>query len=105
MELIIVIALSQDVICGTIPRVGKGKWLQELIENNISFSDKNVGPIQILIGADISGKLMTGGVKLLASGPAAIETKLRWTVFGKNGMPKISDNSTLLVTTMLNKKH
>ncbi|GBM65942.1 hypothetical protein AVEN_152159-1 [Araneus ventricosus] len=45
---------------------------------------------------------MTGGFKLLASGPAAIETKLGWTVFGENGMREISDNSTLLVTSMLN---
>ncbi|GBM59311.1 hypothetical protein AVEN_60655-1 [Araneus ventricosus] len=47
---------------------------------------------------------MTGGFKLLASGPAAIETKLGWTVFGKNGVREISDNSTLLVTSMLNKE-
>ncbi|GBN97879.1 hypothetical protein AVEN_172579-1 [Araneus ventricosus] len=76
-------ALGQDVICGSIPPVAKGEWLQELRENNISFSDENDGPIEILIGADIAGKLMTGGFKLLASGPAAIETKLGWTVFGK----------------------
>ncbi|CAL1266110.1 unnamed protein product [Larinioides sclopetarius] len=59
---------------------------------------------EILIGADIAGKLMTGGFKLLTSGPAAIETKLGWTVFGKNGMREISDNSALLVTSMLNKE-
>ncbi|GBM21356.1 hypothetical protein AVEN_149923-1 [Araneus ventricosus] len=69
--------LGQDAICGSIPPVVKGKWLQELREN-ISFSDKNDGPIEILIGADIEGKLMTGGFKLLASGPATIETKLGW---------------------------
>ncbi|GBM36320.1 hypothetical protein AVEN_163254-1 [Araneus ventricosus] len=97
-------ALGQDVICGSIPPVVEGEWLQELRESNISFSDKNDGPIEILIGADIAGKLMTGGFKLLASGPAAIETKLGWTVFGKNGMREISDNSTLLVTSMLNKE-
>ncbi|GBM70831.1 hypothetical protein AVEN_69118-1 [Araneus ventricosus] len=67
-------ALGQDVICGSIPPVCAG--LQKLRENNISFSDKNDGPIEILIGADIAGKFMTGGFKLLASGPAAIETKL-----------------------------
>ncbi|GBN82784.1 hypothetical protein AVEN_143835-1 [Araneus ventricosus] len=97
-------ALGQDVICGSIPPVVEGEWMQELRENNISFSDKNDGPIEILIGADIAGKLMTGGFKLLASGPAAIETKLGWTVSGKNGMREISDNSTLLVTSMLNKE-
>ncbi|GBM88234.1 hypothetical protein AVEN_146371-1 [Araneus ventricosus] len=59
------------------------------------------GPIEILIGADIAGKLMTRGFKLLASGPAAIETKLGWTVFGENCIPEISDNSTLLATSML----
>ncbi|GFT60091.1 uncharacterized protein NPIL_313491 [Nephila pilipes] len=50
------------------------------------------------------GKLMTGGFKLLTSGPAAIETKLSWTLFGKNGMREISDNSVLLITSMLNKE-
>ncbi|GBM85422.1 hypothetical protein AVEN_130136-1 [Araneus ventricosus] len=99
-------ALGQDVICGSIPPVAKGEWLLELRENNISFSDKkkNYGPQEILIGADITEKLMTGGFKLLTSGPAAIETKLGWTVFGKNGMREISDNSTLLVISMLNKE-
>ncbi|GBM13243.1 hypothetical protein AVEN_61738-1, partial [Araneus ventricosus] len=97
-------ALGQDVICGSIPPVVEGEWMQELRENNISFSDKNDGPIEILIGADIAGKLMTGGFKLLPSGPAAIETKLGWTVLGKNCMREISDNSTLLVTSMLNKE-
>ncbi|GBM65655.1 hypothetical protein AVEN_217646-1 [Araneus ventricosus] len=47
---------------------------------------------------------MTGDFKLLASGPAAIETKLGWTVFEKNGTREISDNSTLLVTSILNKE-
>ncbi|GBO21223.1 hypothetical protein AVEN_186455-1 [Araneus ventricosus] len=47
---------------------------------------------------------MAGGFKLVASGPTAIETKLGRTVFGTNGMPDISDNSTLLVTSMLNKE-
>ncbi|GFT03913.1 hypothetical protein NPIL_149591 [Nephila pilipes] len=28
---------------------------------------------------------MTGGFKLITSGPTAIETKLGWTLFGKNG--------------------
>ncbi|GBN14932.1 hypothetical protein AVEN_249823-1 [Araneus ventricosus] len=97
-------ALGQDVICGSIPPVVEGEWMQKLRENNISLSDKNDGPIEILIGADIAGKLMTGGFKLLASGPAAIETKLGWTVFGKNGIREISDNSTLIVTSMLNKE-
>ncbi|GBO31807.1 hypothetical protein AVEN_149274-1 [Araneus ventricosus] len=76
-------ALGRDVICGSIPPAAKGGWLQELRGNSISFSDKNDGPIEILIGADIAGKLMTGGFKPLASGPAEIETKLGWTVFGK----------------------
>ncbi|GBN68648.1 hypothetical protein AVEN_251378-1 [Araneus ventricosus] len=40
---------------------------------------------------------MTGGFKLLTSGLATIETKLGWTVFGKNPMPEISGNSTLLL--------
>ncbi|XP_035231022.1 uncharacterized protein LOC118202916 [Stegodyphus dumicola] len=87
-----------------IPPVANGEWIQELKENNISVCDDSNGPIEILIGADIAGKLMTGGFKLLTSGLAAIETKLGWTLFGKNGMREISDNSALLVTSMLNKE-
>ncbi|XP_035205512.1 uncharacterized protein LOC118180543 [Stegodyphus dumicola] len=97
-------ALSQDIICGSIPPVANGEWIRELKENNISVCDDSNGPIEILIGADIAGKLMTGGFKLLTSGLAAIETKLGWTLFGKNGMREISDNSALLVTSMLNKE-
>ncbi|GFT99261.1 uncharacterized protein NPIL_491871 [Nephila pilipes] len=75
--------LSQDIICESIPPVVKGEGIRELKENNISVCDDSNGPIQIFIGADIAGKLMTGGFKLLTSGPAAIETKLGWTLFGK----------------------
>ncbi|GBN32831.1 hypothetical protein AVEN_94652-1 [Araneus ventricosus] len=97
-------ALVQKIIYGAISLIGKAEWLQELRENNIYFSDKNDGPMEMLIGADIAGKLMTVGFKLLASDAAAKETKLGWTIFGKTVMPEISDNSTLPVTSMLSKE-
>lgn len=40
-------------------------------------------PIEILIGADIAGKLMTGRIKQLKCGLTAIETYLGWTIMGE----------------------
>ncbi|GBN48118.1 Transposable element Tc3 transposase [Araneus ventricosus] len=57
---------GQDIIFGTILPVGEGEWLQELGGNNICFPDKNDGPIEILIRAEIAGKLKTRGIRLLA---------------------------------------
>ncbi|GBM38066.1 hypothetical protein AVEN_40947-1 [Araneus ventricosus] len=72
--------LGQEAICATIPPVADGSWIKELSENNIHLSDQRHGPIELLIGADVAGKLLTGGYKLLPSGLVAIETRLGWTV-------------------------
>ncbi|KFM70283.1 Transposable element Tcb2 transposase, partial [Stegodyphus mimosarum] len=97
-------ALGHKVICGTIPPVGRRNLINELKENNIYLNGQSDGPIEILVGADVHGKLMTGSFRLLPSSLAAIETKLGWTVLGKNSISEISNNPTVLVTSMLNKE-
>ncbi|GBM28848.1 hypothetical protein AVEN_43569-1 [Araneus ventricosus] len=68
--------LGQEAICATITPVAGGSWMKERSENNIHFSDQRHGPIELLIGADVAGKFLTGGYKLLLSGLVAIETRL-----------------------------
>ncbi|GFY55039.1 integrase_H2C2 domain-containing protein [Trichonephila inaurata madagascariensis] len=54
--------LDQNVICGNIPRVSKGSILKELKRNNIWLSDMGADcpKIDILIGSDNYGKILTG---------------------------------------------
>lgn len=40
-------------------------------------------PIELLIGADVAGKLFTGQKKILKCGLVAIETVLGWALMGK----------------------
>ncbi|GFR22100.1 integrase_H2C2 domain-containing protein [Trichonephila clavata] len=55
-------ACDQDVISGDIPQVSKGSILKELKRNNIRLSDMGADcpKIDILIGSDNYGKILTG---------------------------------------------
>ncbi|GBN01825.1 hypothetical protein AVEN_208550-1, partial [Araneus ventricosus] len=59
--------------------------LENLRVNNIELSDVtcNENEIDLLIGADLIGKLLTGRCVYFNFGLAAIHTKLEWTVIGK----------------------
>ncbi|KAJ0170919.1 hypothetical protein K1T71_013691 [Dendrolimus kikuchii] len=89
-------ALSRDSICNNIPKVDfKDKKLCNLLnQHNIILTDKTGGndDIGILIGADISGFLLTGTFVQLENGLTAIKTKLGWTLQGQE--VSISKNST-----------
>ncbi|GFR28870.1 integrase catalytic domain-containing protein [Trichonephila clavata] len=76
--------LDQDVICGDIPRVSKGSILKELKRNNIWLSDMGADcpKIDMLIGSDNYGKILTGRVRQLKGGLTAVCTKLGWVVCG-----------------------
>ncbi|GBM68035.1 hypothetical protein AVEN_75875-1 [Araneus ventricosus] len=78
-------ALDQAVICENIPAASEGPWLDELKDLGVILTDTNVysESIQVLIGADIMGRLLTGKRKLLSSGLVAVETLLGWTLMGK----------------------
>ncbi|KAF2890615.1 hypothetical protein ILUMI_15558 [Ignelater luminosus] len=59
-------------------------WIEELKLHNIYLSDINTdGAIEVLLGADVVGSLLTGNRKEVRNGLIAFETKLGWTVMGK----------------------
>ncbi|GBM54853.1 hypothetical protein AVEN_162245-1 [Araneus ventricosus] len=78
--------------------------MKELSENNIHLSDQCHGPIELIIGADVAGKLLTGGYKLLHSGLVAIETRLGWTVMGRTRRERGDEYTDLIVTSMLTRE-
>ncbi|UYV84235.1 hypothetical protein LAZ67_X001627 [Cordylochernes scorpioides] len=95
--------LGQDIICGEIPRTPKEAWLNELKGSRIWLSDlgRDSPKIELLIGSDIYGSLLSGRVKQLENGLTAIETHLGWTICGPS--PKKdeqTDYSSLVVISM-----
>ncbi|GBM00954.1 hypothetical protein AVEN_6294-1, partial [Araneus ventricosus] len=92
--------LDQDVICGDIPRISKGPILKELKRNKIWLSDigSDCPKIDMLIGSDIYGKILTGLVKQLKGGLTAVNTKLGWVVCGKfDDFPIQNDQSASIL--------
>ncbi|GFS61059.1 integrase catalytic domain-containing protein [Trichonephila clavipes] len=75
-------ALDHDVICNDISSAKNGSWIHELKTKNIFLTDiqENTGPIEVLLGADVAGKLITGRREELKTGLVALETKLGWTL-------------------------
>ncbi|GFR15062.1 uncharacterized protein TNCT_364291 [Trichonephila clavata] len=78
-------ALDQDIICNDIASVRYGPWMRELKRKKIFITDfqNDSGPIEILLGADVVGKLFTGKREELMSGLVAMGTKLGWTLMEK----------------------
>ncbi|UYV73534.1 hypothetical protein LAZ67_10004015 [Cordylochernes scorpioides] len=84
-------------------RTPKGAWLNELKGSRIWLSDlgRDSPKIELLIGSDIYGSLLSGRVKQLENGLTAIETHLGWTICGPS--PKKdeqTDYSSLVVISM-----
>lgn len=77
--------LSQNKICDTIPSIKRDSWVEKLHKQKIVLSDvgNEQNSIDILIGADVAGKLFTGNKFELCNGLTALETLLGWTVMGK----------------------
>ncbi|KAF8778899.1 hypothetical protein HNY73_015580 [Argiope bruennichi] len=75
----------------------QGSHFKELRDYNIHLAEDLDGPIEILIGADVAGKLITGNHLQLKNGITAIETKLGWMVIGRAK----SENISLLITSLL----
>ncbi|XP_055940933.1 uncharacterized protein LOC129971324 [Argiope bruennichi] len=89
--------LGQEEVCDSILSRKRGSHFKELRDYNIHLAEDLDGPIQILIGADVAGKLITGNHLQLKNGITAIETKLDWTVIGRANI----ENTSLLTTSML----
>ncbi|GBM77617.1 hypothetical protein AVEN_145526-1 [Araneus ventricosus] len=92
-------AFSGRKICGFVPKIEDPKVLDKLRVNNIELSDVtcNENEIDLLIGADLIGKLLTGRCVQLNFGLAAIHTKLGWTVIGKETGLYSSDDYPLWI--------
>ncbi|CAG7725842.1 unnamed protein product, partial [Allacma fusca] len=95
--------LDQHVICGRIPRASFSPIVEELESVGISITDwgEEHLDINLLIGADVYGKLLTGKIHPTKFGPVAVETRLGWTVMGKVSPSGPGSDSTLLVTSMI----
>jgi len=69
-------------------RIKNASWSKESRDLRIwptdtGDDDQNSKPIQVLIGADIAGKLLTGRRHILQCGLVAVKTYLGWTIMGK----------------------
>ncbi|GFV88022.1 uncharacterized protein TNCV_3241721 [Trichonephila clavipes] len=95
-------ALSEKMICGYIPKIEDKQVLNELKRKKIKFTDsfRKETEVNLLIGADVLGKLLTGNSVELESGLTAVETKLGWTVFGKGSCVKDNIVTTLSMHSM-----
>jgi len=84
--------LDKPKLCGYVPTllsIQPKSLLVELQEAGIELSDAtaDVPDINLLIGADVAGKLLrgeTGSTRQLSSGQTAIQTKLGWTLMGRS---------------------
>ncbi|XP_044755059.1 uncharacterized protein LOC123314012 [Coccinella septempunctata] len=68
--------LDQPLICNHISSVKKGPWLDELKQMGVEITDTTDGPIDVLVGADIAGKLFSGRKQDLDCGLVAVHTLL-----------------------------
>ncbi|XP_051159157.1 uncharacterized protein LOC127280294 [Leptopilina boulardi] len=101
------LAISQGIICDTVPSINHDVWVEELYTKGIVLSDvgsSDRGCIDILVGADIAGKLLTGKRYELENGLVALETLLGWTVMGK--LPNVTKemDAAMLINVMFVKE-
>lgn len=91
-------ALDQEIICTAVSPIFYGIWSREIGRLGIALSDtSNETPIEVLIEADVAGRLYTGRKHILPCGLVAIETFLGWTLMGK--IPQ-EENSARTVTVL-----
>ncbi len=78
--------MDQPRICGGVSRVAEGQWMEELRRRGILLNDVDPSDsteIDLLMGADYLGEILTGGIIQLQNGLTATETKFGWTIMGK----------------------
>ena len=95
--------MNQDTICNGIFSVRSADWIGELNSKGIFLSDvgEKDEPIDLLIGADVAGKLCTGRKHNLQNGLTAIQTHLGWTVMGKCADSKSHTDTVLHVNSSI----
>ncbi|UYV70988.1 hypothetical protein LAZ67_8001340 [Cordylochernes scorpioides] len=69
-----------STICSSMPSAQPTEWMTELRSKGIDLDVyRSNTEIELLLGADVYAKLLTGKKIVLESGPVALETKLGWT--------------------------
>ncbi|UYV65304.1 hypothetical protein LAZ67_3003885 [Cordylochernes scorpioides] len=69
-----------STICSAMPSAQPTEWMTELRSKGIDLDVyRSNTEIELLLGADVYAKLLTGKKIELESGPVALETKLGWT--------------------------
>ena len=94
--------MNKDIICEPLESIKTGEWMKELRAKKIVLSDVglNANPIDVLIGADVAGRLMTGKKYDFDSGLTAFETCLGWTLMGKLRTKTARCDSAVMITSM-----
>ncbi|XP_023223130.1 KICSTOR complex protein SZT2-like [Centruroides sculpturatus] len=95
-------SIDGSIICRITSPVKKGSGFQEPKRYGIELTDLESGLIELLIGADVAGKLMTSRYWKLACGLAAIETQLGGMVMGHTA-ETLPNNTALIVIFILYK--
>ncbi|XP_073986124.1 uncharacterized protein [Rhodnius prolixus] len=77
--------LDQGKICSWVPRLEDMKCLESLMSKDILLSDTGRSDLEIklLLGADTLPQILTGKIEEIENGLLAVETRLGWTVLGK----------------------
>ncbi|UYV63127.1 hypothetical protein LAZ67_2003230 [Cordylochernes scorpioides] len=92
---------DQSKICQALPRIPKTSLIsKELEQRKIKVTDlgNDNPPIELLIGVDIYGKLMTGKTLQLDCGLTAMLTHFGWTFLGSLKEWSDEDNSMLVMS-------
>ncbi|UYV65562.1 hypothetical protein LAZ67_3004702 [Cordylochernes scorpioides] len=92
---------DQSKICQALPRIPKTSLIsRELEQRKIKVTDlgNDNPPIELLIGADIYGKLMTGKTLQLDCGLTAMLTHFGWTLLGSLKEWSEEENSMMVMS-------
>ncbi|GFS95694.1 integrase catalytic domain-containing protein, partial [Nephila pilipes] len=92
--------LSENKICGYLPKVNDLQVLSEIKEKGIIVPDlcNSVNEIDMLLGADVISVILSGRTIKLKSGLIAIGTTLGFTLMGKPSQI-VNDNNEISVPT------
>ncbi|GBM21321.1 hypothetical protein AVEN_149896-1 [Araneus ventricosus] len=102
------------MICSDISRVKSSLYVKELKSSKIFLTDvlhayddqlfyqSSSLEIHLLIGADVAGKLLTGGIEELSSGLVCVGTKLGWTLMGKTNLIEKRDSTNTVLSCHVN---
>ncbi|GFT36569.1 putative RNA-directed DNA polymerase from transposon X-element [Nephila pilipes] len=92
--------LSENKICGYLPKVNDLQVLSEIKEKSILVPDlcNSVNEIDMLLGADVISVILSGRTIKLKSGLIAIGTMLGFTLMGKTSQI-VNDNNEISVPT------